>query len=235
MNQSLQEKISLLPLKPGVYKFYDNSHKLLYIGKAHSLKSRVSSYFSSDHEDRPRIIGMIPLIADVEVTQTDNDIEALVLESALIKKFLPKFNSDLKDDKSYAWLYITTRDKYPTVKIVRTLNKKEFTRGQLFGPYPSGTAIKRVFNYLRKLYPFCTAKDPTKPCFYSRIGLCPGPDVSPEQYRKNIDGIIKFLKGNNKNHIKELEKKMVEYSAKQEYEKAGELRDKINDLKYLGS
>ncbi len=234
-------ELEQLPLSNGIYKFYDKDKNILYIGKATNLKSRVSSYFHSDHFDRPRIIGMIPLIEYIDYVQTNNDIESLVLESALVKEQMPKYNSALKDDKSYAWIYINTKDKYPTVKIVRTIEKSEFKRGQLFGPYPSGRAIKRVFSYLRKLYPFCTAKDncmykkSPKGCFHSRINLCPGPNASDIQYKENIDNIIKFLKGRNSSHIKELEKEMIVYSKNQDFEKAAILRDKITDLKYLGS
>lgn len=225
----------MLPSTPGVYKFLDKEGIVLYIGKAINLRSRVSSYFNGSLADRPRILQMLPFVQDVNVTQTDNEIEALILESALIKEVQPKYNSDLKDDKSYAWLYINHRAQYPTVRIVRTLNKNEFRDGLLFGPYPSGKAIKRVFNYIRKIYPFCTSKNPSKPCFYSRIGLCPGPDATHEEYMANIKGIVKFLKGNNKGHIQALERQMKEYSDAKEYEKAAELRDKIMDLKYLGS
>ncbi|KKR06079.1 MAG: Excinuclease ABC, C subunit [candidate division WS6 bacterium GW2011_GWF2_39_15] len=235
MSVNLKEKILLLPDSPGVYKFYNKNGEIIYIGKAHSLRNRVSSYFKSDHRDRPRIISMIPLIADLEVTQTDNDIEALILESALIKQNQPEYNSMLKDDKSYAWLYVITKSRYPTVKIVRTTNKSEFINGKLFGPYPSGKTIKRVFNYIRKLYPFCTSKDPSKPCFYSRIGLCPGPDASEEVYQNNIKGIINLLKGRNYNQLRVLAEKMRTYAQNRQYERAAEIRDRINDLKYLGS
>ncbi len=225
----------MIPPAPGVYKFLNESGDIIYIGKAINLKSRVSSYFTSNHADRPRIIHMVPLVHDIDYTITDNEIEALVLESALIKEHMPLYNSDLKDDKSYAWLYINTKDDYPTVRIIRTIKKGEYNRGKLFGPYPSGRSIKRVFNYIRKIYPFCTSKDPTKPCFYSRIGLCPGPNATKEEYNANIQGIIEFLKGNNRSHLKYLEAKMLEYSTNAEYEKAAEIRDKIADLKYLGS
>lgn len=235
MKPDLIDKIQMIPPTPGVYKFLNEKGDIIYIGKAINLKSRVSSYFTSNHADRPRIIHMIPLITDIDFTVTDNEIEALVLESALVKQFLPLYNSDLKDDKSYAWLYINTKDEYPTVKIIRTIKKGEYNRGKLFGPYPSGRSIKRVFNYVRKIYPFCTSKDPTKPCFYSRIGLCPGPNATKEEYNANIQGIIDFLKGNNQSHLKYLEAKMLEYSTNSEYEKAAEIRDKIADLKYLGS
>jgi excinuclease ABC subunit C len=234
MNQILQDKISLLPNKPGVYKFLDGEGTILYIGKASSLKSRVSSYFKGDHFDRPRIIQMLDLVTDLETVETENEIESLVLESALIKEHQPLYNSNLKDDKSYAWLYINTQDDYPTVKIVRAIQKSEYKKGKLFGPYPSGRAIQRVFKYLRKLYPFCTSKDPTKPCFHYYIGLCPGPDVTKEEYRQNIEQIIKFLQGKKKTHIRDLEKKMRDYADDKNFEKAAELRDKIADLKYLG-
>lgn len=234
MNQQLKDKIALLPNKSGVYKFLSKDGSILYIGKASSLKNRVSSYFTSDHFDRPRIIQMLAQIEDLETVETENEVESLILESALIKEYQPLYNSDLKDDKSYAWLYINTQDDYPTVKIVRAIKKEEYKKGKLFGPYPSGRAIQRVFKYLRKLYPFCTSKDPTKPCFHYYIGLCPGPDVTKEQYRENINQIIKFLQGRKKTHIHDLEREMQTYAKEQNYEKAAELRDKISDLKYLG-
>lgn len=231
---NLSDTISLLPNKPGVYKFKDKSGNIIYIGKAINLKSRVSSYFSNNHDDRPRIIQMLDLIDSIEVTQTENEIEALVLESALVRDIQPKFNTELKDDKSYAWLYINTQDDYPTVKIVRTVKREEYRKGRLFGPYPNGRAVSQVFKYIRKLYPFCTSKDPRKACFHYYIGLCPGPDATKEQYRNNIEGIIKFLSGSKKTHIKKLEKEMLELASKQEFERAALLRDKIQDLKYLG-
>ena len=239
MNQILENKLESLPQVPGVYKFLDKNGKILYIGKALNLRSRVNSYFRSDIYDRPRIRQMMPLVYDLKITETNNEIEALVLESALIKKFKPKYNSDLKDDKSYAWIYVSTKDDFPTVKIVRTLNSKEYKRGKLFGPYPSGIAVKRVFTYLRKLYPFCTSCNPrdSKPSLYYYLGLCPGPYhgyISKEDYRKNINEIVKFLSGRKKGQIKEMEREMKIYSKERNYEKAAELRDRINDLKYLG-
>lgn len=230
----LELQLSLLPRNCGVYKFKDAQNNILYVGKAHNLKSRVSSYFTDTHYDRPRIIQMIPLIVDIETISTDNDIEALVLESALIKQLQPKYNSLAKDDKSYAYLYINHKDPYPTVKIIRQVTKEQLKNGKTFGPYPNGSAIKRVFKYLRKIYPFCISKDPTKPCFDMHIGLCPGP-IPSEKYKENIESIIKFLSGKNKQLITELESKMSEYSKNLEYEKAAIIRDKIDDLKYLTS
>lgn len=238
MNESLKKKITLLPKSPGVYKFYDAQGKILYIGKATNLRSRVASYFASDLYERPRIKQMLPLIEDVDVVETNNEVESLVLESALIKEHQPFYNSDKKDDKSYVWIYISTKDKFPTVKVVRKINDEEFKKGKLFGPYPSSTATKRIFTYLRKIYPFCTCKkESSKECLYFHLGLCPGPyqgHISEKEYRKNINEIIKFLNGRKRGQIKEMQKEMYEYSKKKEFEKAAKLRDRINDLEYLG-
>lgn len=231
--------LEILPLKPGVYKFYDKNGEILYIGKALNLKNRVNSYFNDTLYDRPYVKRMIPLIERVEVVETNNEIESLVLESALIKEFKPKYNSDLKDDKSYAWIYVSTKDKFPTVKITRNISNNELKKGELFGPYPNVHSARRVFTYLRKLYPFCTCteKNTSRECMYYHIGLCPGPyqgHISEGDYRKNINEILKFLKGRKRGQISKLEVQMRKYSKEREYEKAGELRDKISDLKYLG-
>jgi excinuclease ABC subunit C len=239
MNKILENKLESLPQVPGVYKFLDEEGNILYIGKALNLRTRVNSYFRSDIYDRPRIRQMMPKVENLEIIETNNEVEALVLESALIRKHKPKYNSDLKDDKSYAWIYVSTKEDFPTVKIVRTLTKDEYKKGRLFGPYPSGLAVKRVFTYLRKLYPFCTSCDPKedRPSLYYYLGLCPGPyhgHISKEEYRENINEIVKFLNGRKKGQIKDMEKKMKRYSQEKQYEKAAVLRDRINDLKYLG-
>ena len=238
MNSDIEKKLETLPDLPGVYKFLNDKNEILYVGKALSLRKRISSYFKTDISQRPRIVQMMPLVRDIQVIETNNEIEALILESALIKKHTPYFNTDLKDDKSYAWIYINTKDEIPTVRIVRSLNKGEYSKGKLFGPYPSGLSVKRVYSYLRKLYPFCTCKN--KDCassLYFHIGLCPGPyagAITKKEYRKNINNIIKFLAGRQQNHIKRIEREMKAYSKEEEFEKAKQLRDRINDLKYIG-
>jgi len=236
----IENKLETLPNKPGIYKFLNKKKEILYVGKATNLKNRVSSYFNNSIQDRPWIVKMIPLVKDIEVIETNDDIEALILESGLIKKYQPKYNSDLKDDKSYAWIYITTKEKYPTVKIVRNISKNELKKGKIFGPYPNGSSIKILFNYIRKLYPFCNcckASD-ERPSLNFDLGLCPGPYhgyISEEEYRENINNIVDFLSGKKRNIVKDLEKNMKEYAITQQYEKAKELRDKISDLKYINS
>jgi len=238
MNNLLKIKLDTLPNTSGIYKFLDKDGNLLYIGKAINLHSRVSSYFNQELFDRPRIRQMMPLVYDIQIQETNNEIEALILESALVRNLQPPFNSVLKDDKSYAWIYISTKDDYPTVKIVRSVKKGEYKRGRMFGPYPSGYTVKRVYTYLRRIYPFCTCKN--KDCKSSldyHIGLCPGPyigSISKEDYRSNINNIIKFLNGKQTNHIKRLEREMKIYSKNQDFEKALLLRDRIRDLKYIG-
>lgn len=230
--------IDKLPITSGVYKFLDKDGCILYIGKANNLKNRVKSYFNNELSDRPFVKRMIPHIDTVEIVRTNNEIESLVLESALIKKFTPKYNSDLKDDKSYVWIYITTKDEFPTVKIVRKISNEELKRGEIFGPYPKGSTVKRVFTYLRKLYPFCTCnKRSSKECLYFHLGMCPGPyqgHISKGDYRKNINEIIKFLKGRKLGQIDKLEIQMRKYSKEKNYEQAAVIRDRIRDLRYLG-
>ncbi|MCD4756421.1 excinuclease ABC subunit UvrC [bacterium] len=238
MNEMLQNKLDSLPQVPGVYKFLNEKGEILYIGKAVRIGSRVNSYFKEEMYDRPRVRQMMPLVRDLEIVETNNEVEALVLESALIKKYKPKYNSDLKDDKSYAWIYVSTKEDFPTVKIVRSTDRKEYKKGRLFGPYPSGLAVKRVFTYLRKLYPFCTcSKNQKEPCLNFHLGLCPGPyqgKISKEDYRVNINEIVKFLNGRKKGQLKEMRKEMKQYSKEKKYEKAAEVRDRVKDLEYLG-
>lgn len=209
----------------------------MYVGKAIRLRARVRSYFESKHEDRPHIIPMIPLIDDIEFIGTENEVEALILEANLIKKYLPKFNIDLKDNKTYAYIYVTTHEKFP--RVLKTRELKKSSKGRYFGPYPDGRPVNRTLRFLRKLYPYCNEKEKNgkRACFYYHIGECPGPcggKVTEEEYRESINKIIAFLEGRKVSVIKDLEEKMLDYSERELFEKAGELRDKIYDLKYLG-
>jgi excinuclease ABC subunit C len=236
MHKKIQRILENIPVKTGIYKFYDNKKNVLYVGKALNLRARVNSYFRETHVDRPHILKMLPLIDDVETIVTENEVESLILESALIKKYKPKFNVELKDDKSFSWIYISTHEKFPKVKIVRSLKKGELKKGKLFGPYPKGKPIKRIFEYVRKLYPFCTCNNPKKACLYVHLGLCPNPyhgSISESAYMENINNVMKFLNGKKKNIVNQLKKEMQEYAQKKDFEKAAILRDKVNDLEYL--
>lgn len=240
----LKVQIEQTPAKTGVYKFLGKKGKVLYVGKAVNLRSRVRSYFTSDHIDRPYITHMIPLINQIKTIKTGNEIEALILESNLIKKYKPRFNQNLKDDKRYAWIHINTYKKFPKVKRTRETDLS----GRYFGPYPDGRPIQRMLKYLRKLYPYADCKlefypdrDPSEVeksrlCLYYHLGLCTGPCdnlVSPQEYKENIYGLIDTLQGKKKSQVKELEKDMKKLAEQKKFEKAAVVRDKIRDLKYL--
>lgn len=245
MKQSLLDnKITEISNKTGVYQFLNDKGDILYIGKAVNLKSRVRSYFASNHHDRPWIEQMIPQIADIRTIETENEVEALILESNLIKKYKPKYNADLKDDKSYAWIFIDTYSPFPRLKRVRETKK----RGRYFGPYPDGRTINRMLKFFRQIYPYadCNIRfypkrntsevKKSRVCLYYHLGQCPGPCdnlISTQQYRNNIDNIIKTLQGKKKGHIRDLEEKMGQLSQKERFEDASAVRDKISDLKYL--
>lgn len=227
-----------IPNSSGVYKFFDKKNNILYIGKALNLKSRISSYFKNNHIDRPHIQSMIKLIKRFEIIETENDIESLILESNLIKKYKPKFNIDLKDDKSFSWIYISSNEDFPRVSIVHSLNKKNYEKGKIFGPYPKASSAKRIWTYIRKVYPFRTCNSMKGPCLYSHIDLCPAPcinNISVDEYRKNINNIIRFLEGKDKSITKNLKSQMKEYADLNNFEEALVLRDKINDLEYLSN
>jgi excinuclease ABC subunit C len=231
-------KLDMLPLDPGVYIFLDKNKNILYIGKAKLLKKRVLSYFRDTHIDRPYIKKMLPLVSEIQYITTTSEINALILEASLIKKYKPKYNQELKDDKSYAWIFIDTKSQFPTIKIVRRTSKKDFSNGKLFGPYPSGSTIKNLYKYIRTIYPFCTctSSKQSKRCLYRQIGLCPGPyegSISETEYKKNIIKIIQLLSGKNLNILSQLNQEMKNYANQQKFEKAIELRDKIKAIEYI--
>ena len=231
-----QSDYDLLPRLPGVYRFYDKENTLMYIGKALSLKDRVSSYFKNDHLDRPHIIPMIPKIVKIGYISTTNEVESLILEAALIKQYQPKYNIELKDDKSFAWIYISTNEQFPKVKVVRSITKTEYQKGKLFGPYPDGSSVRRVYRYLRKVFPFCNCKSKEEEEMYYQIELCAGPNIgkiNKEDYREIIKELISVLQGKRVNIINRLQKEMDYLAKNEKFEEAALLRDKINDLKYV--
>ena len=249
--KNLIKKIKILPDNPGIYLFYNIKKELIYVGKATSLKDRVGSYFHGARTTRP-IEQMIHEVVDIKTVQTDSVLEAIILEANTIKRFQPKYNVDLKDDKSWNYIVIT-KDIYPRVETVRQheIESKESIKSKvhkdwkyLFGPYP-GLKTNEMMKLLRKLFYVSTCKSPlsnsplikgrgTKPCFYYQLGQCLGVctgEISPTEYkRKVIQPLVKFLRGNKKGLIKDLEKKMKEASKQEDFEEAGRLRDQIKAL-----
>lgn len=220
----VKKTVKLLPDAPGVYMFKGGRGMVLYIGKAVSLKKRVASHFSKASLRRDIFLKEI---AGIEHIRCESSEQALVLEAALIKEHKPKYNTALRDDKSYPYIEIS-REKFPRVFISRPKKK---TSNLLFGPYPQAKELKSALVMIRKVFPYCSCKNrPKKPCLYFHIGLCPGPcggKVSSSAYRENIRSIVKILKGERRKLIKTLERKMKYLSSAKKFEAAGLIRDKI--------
>jgi excinuclease ABC subunit C len=256
-SSAFKNRINKLPKSPGVYEFRDKQGKILYIGKATSLKDRVGSYFLKNaHLDRPNIEPMMAQIADIKIHETDSVLEALILESNLIKARQPKYNIERKDDKSFVQVVIT-KENFPRVLVDRIQNSKfkmqndnaklknkkildtkyQLPATKTFGPYTSRKQLEIALKLIRKIFPYHSAKRVSRNCcFDHQIGLCPGPyagAISQKDYLKNIHGIEMILQGKKKFLLKELEKQMREYSKKNEFEKAAEARNRIFALEHI--
>jgi excinuclease ABC subunit C len=233
----LTATINSLPKKPGVYLFKDNKGKIIYIGKAKILYNRVRSYFLNKENlniSNPKASYFSEKINTIDYLVTDSEIEALILELNLIKKYRPKFNADLKDDKSYPFIAITSEEDYPRLIITRN---KNIRGAKYFGPYTNVHALREIVEYLKKIFLLrdCKKSKPGKqgsnPCLNFHIGLCSGPcinKISKSEYKKNIEYIILFLKGKNKNIINSLVLEMNKSAQNMDYEKAAEIKNRID-------
>ncbi|MEA1008272.1 excinuclease ABC subunit C [Bacillus cereus] len=225
MHEHLKEKLAILPDQPGCYLMKDKQGTVIYVGKAKVLKNRVRSYFTGSHDGKTlRLVGEI---VDFEYIVTSSNLEALILELNLIKKYDPKYNIQLKDDKTYPFIKITA-EKQPRLLITRNVKKD---KGKYFGPYPNAQSAHETKKLLDRMYPLrkCTNM-PDKVCLYYHMGQCLAPcvkEVTEEQNKEIVDEIIKFLNGGHKEIRSELETKMYEASEKLEFERAKELRDQI--------
>ncbi len=208
---------------PGVY-IYKNHHKaILYVGKAKNLKNRVKSYFQPPIRLGPKTANLVSQINSIEYIEVNSEVEALLLESKLIKKFKPKYNIIAKDDKSPYYIHIT-KDKYPKPII------NHLATGSIAGPFLSGFVSRSILRQFRHITPYCTSRHPEIPCFYTHLGLC-DPDIS--KYRQNIAKLKKLLRGEFSKVKTELVSAMNLASKKQDFEKASEYRDKLKHLEYL--
>ena len=223
--------------RPGVYRMLDAKYKVLYVGKARDLKKRVSSYFTRKH-DSVKTAALMELVERVEVTVTNTEAEALILEYNLIKQHKPRFNVILRDDKSYPYIYVSTRHKFPRLQFHRGPRKGN---GRYFGPYPSTSAVRQTLNELQKLFMVRQCNESyfsnrTRPCLQYQIKRCTAPCVGlidEEQYARDIDAAIAFLEGRNQNVIDTFVARMEQASAEQHYEQAARFRDQISRLKEI--
>lgn len=237
----IEEELKKLPGKPGVYIMHGEKDEIIYVGKAVSLKNRVRQYFQSSRNKGAKIEQMVTHITRFEYIITDSELEALVLECNLIKEHRPKYNTMLKDDKSYPFIKVTVNEPYPRVLFARRMKKD---KARYFGPYTSGSAVKDVIELVRKLYqvrscnrtlPRDTGKD--RPCLYYHMKQCDAPCqgyISQEEYRKNISKVVRFLNGDFKATIDELTEKMQKASEEMRYEDAMESRDLIRSIQKIG-
>lgn len=233
----IKEELKKLPNKPGVYIMHDADDTILYVGKAVNLHNRVRSYFKENIGRGPQIDKMVSLIARFEYIVTDSELEALVLENNLIKEHSPKYNTLLKDDKTYPYIKVTLGEEYPRVMMVRQMKKD---KAKYFGPFTNG-GVRESIDLINKLYKLrtCNRKLPRdfgkeRPCLNYHIGQCCAPcqgTVSKEEYSQQIESAIDFLNGKQQPIIKELKEKMQQASEQMEFEEAIKYRDLIESVK----
>jgi len=235
MLQQLKKTIFTLPKSSGIYKFYNARNKLIYIGKATSLRDRVRSYFSGVHDAKTE--KLVSEIRKINFLKTETVLEALILESNLIKKNQPKYNINAKDDKSFSYFLITKNENFSRVLIVRKTDLGKYPAKKIFGPYTSKGQMETALKIIRKIFPFHSRKQKTeKGCLDFQLGRCPGPyakKIAQKDYQKNIRGIEMILSGNKRGLIKKMKKEMKEFSQKNQFEKAANQRNKIFALQHI--
>lgn len=237
-NDKLDIKIKNLPTSPGVYIFKNSAGAIIYIGKAKNLRNRVRTYFQSAQNHSPKTAKMVSGIDDLVLMVTDSEIEALILEANLVKEHRPRYNINLKDDKHFPYIKVTTSEPFPRILVVRRLEKGG---NRYFGPYTNSTGMRGTIRFLSRLFkirscnliiPHPTGK-PQKVCLDYHIGRCDGPCEnlqSREDYAENVDSVVLFLSGRGETLIDKLEERMTRLSEEMEFEKAAEIRDQITAL-----
>ena len=233
-----EKDLTKLPDQPGVYLMHGRNDEIIYVGKARSLKNRVRQYFQPSHDEGLKKKQMVANIDYFEFIVTDSELEALILECNLIKEYRPKYNTMLRDDKTYPYIEVTLTETYPRVLFSRRMKKNG---SKFFGPFTSAGAVHDTVELVQKLYKIrtCNKKFPDcigkgRPCLNYHIGQCLGVcqgNVSPEEYRKNVEQVIEFLDGNYNDTLKDLEAKMLEASEEMDFEKAAIYRDLIESVK----
>jgi excinuclease ABC subunit C len=238
------EKVKAFPAAPGVYLMKDEQGRVVYVGKAKNLRNRASHYFTKAAAEDARTADLVKVIADIDFIPADSEVDALLLEARLVKDIQPRFNVDLKDDKTFPYLQIRIREEFPRVEFTRTPK----TRGvKLYGPFTSAKSLRAAIQVLQRIFQFRTCgldikeENPQwrwfRPCILHSIRQCTAPcnfRVTKEEYRKQIHRLCMVLDGNKGQLLKELEQTMTEASVKLEFEKAARIRDEITALKSLG-
>jgi excinuclease ABC subunit C len=230
----IEERLSRIPAEPGVYLLRDKSRKVIYVGKAKSLRSRVRMYFRGGDE-RLQLPYLVSRVADIETLVTRNEKEALILENNLIKQYKPRYNIRLKDDKSYVSVKVTIDEEWPRVLVTRKILRD---KGRYFGPFHSASAVRDSLDAIRKVFPLRTCSDTvfrnrSRPCLEYQIKRCPGPCCLPvdrEDYRRALKSAMLLLEGKNDELVQELCARMEEAAESLRFEEAARLRDQIRAL-----
>jgi excinuclease ABC subunit C len=239
MRDELSAQLEALPATPGVYLFRDGAGELLYVGKAKSLRSRVRNYFQRGGDGRLGTAQLVERIESVEVIVTQSEAEALHLEQNLVKRHRPPFNVRLRDDKSFPYIAVTVEDEYPRVMFTRERHRRGVV---YFGPYANAKKVRETLDVLNRVFQFrpCEGPKPGRhsgiPCLDFHIERCTAPCVgaiSPEDYRRTVEGVIEFLSGETRPIVRELERKMKEASAAERFEEAARLRNRLYAIEHL--
>lgn len=232
---NLEEKIQQLPTSPGVYLMHDDSAEIIYVGKARNLRQRVRSYFSSSGDSRYQVKFLMAKVADIEVLLTDTEKEALLLENTLIKQHHPRYNLNLKDDKTYFSLRIDPHEEFARFTIVR---KRPSDCARYFGPYSSGSAAREVLRQMIRMfplrhYPLATCMARKRPCLYHQIGQCCAPChglITREAYSALVNGAMLFLEGKGRQLVAEFRRRMNDASERMHYEEAARWRNLLSSI-----
>lgn len=236
MNKALAEKLKELPKTPGVYFHKNSKGEIIYVGKAAVLRNRVRQYFQASRNRDPKTEALVAEIHDTDWIEVASEIEALFLESEMIRRYMPQYNILLRDDKSNTYIRIDIKNKYPSVTTTRRPLDDE---ALYLGPYLSSIGVKRALKYLRKIFPFSVhAVLPKRACLQYHIGLCPGPEtgtLDEKKYKNDLKKLIMYLRGERVKLVASLEKDMLQLAKKQNFEQAAIARNQLNALKSLNN
>lgn len=232
MNAKLEAKLKTLPRSSGVYFHKSENGEIIYVGKAAVLKNRVRQYFQSTRDMDVKTRALVEEIHDTDWVETESELDALFLESEMVKRYMPRYNILLRDDKSQMFVRIDMKSEWPTVSFTRNPIDDG---AEYFGPYYNGFAIKKALRYLRKVFPYYTKppKDGTRPDLDAHIGLSPRPGTSSEEYKTTLKQLIRYFEGGRKAIIRDIEKQMHLAAKLHDFENAALYRNKLNDLKAL--
>ena len=225
-----------MPEDPGVYQFFDNSGEILYVGKAKNLKNRVSSYFSSPHSLSGKTAVLVSQVKKIQVTIVESELESLLLEASLIKKFSPKYNIRLTDGKAYPLIRITLKNDFPAVITARRV---EDLKSIYFGPFPNTGAMRLVLKTIRRIFPYqATLNHPRHKCLYNHLGLCPCPPLfttneQKKEYKRDLTHIVDFLDGQTKKVLSDLEKERNIFAKSEDFEHAAKVQKQIDSIHFV--